>query len=140
MLRILLVPIALLAALVLNSGRLSFVEAFAQTSTAAAQEIQKPPKFVPPQITQTVDAAYPINSVAFGTVVVEVHVAASGEIEDVQVARDVPPLTDQALKAVRQWKFQAATLGGKPVASVVPVAFTFVRPDLFPRYGGQPKP
>lgn len=108
-----------------------------QSSSAASIT----PKFQPPEVVATAAAAYPIKSVAFGTVVLEVHLDATGEIEDVSVERDIPPLTEQALQAIKQWRFKPATLGGKPVKSVVPVAFMFVRPDLFPRYGGgRPKP
>ena len=97
------------------------------------------PKFIPPEILRTADAAYPLNSVAFGTVVLEVHLDASGEIRSVRVARDIASLTQPALEAIKHWRFKAATLDGKPVASVLPVAFIFVRPDLYPRYGsGQP--
>lgn len=97
------------------------------------------PKFVPPEILRTADAAYPVNSVAFGTVVLEVHLDTSGEIQSVRVARDIASLTQPALEAIKHWRFKAATLDGKPVASVLPVAFIFVRPDLYPRYGsGQP--
>lgn len=142
--RILPATAALLASLLMIAPRrqaaVSLAAAAPQSSSPSSPEGKAPPKFVPPQILRTVDAAYPIKSVAFGTVVVEVHVAASGEIADVRVVRDIPSLTEQAVKAVKEWKFQPASLGGKPVASIVPVAFTFVRPDLVPRYGGQPKP
>ncbi|HVB35540.1 MAG TPA: energy transducer TonB [Patescibacteria group bacterium] len=94
------------------------------------------PKFEPPEVLATADAAYPINSVAFGTVVLEVHLDATGEIEDVRVARGIDSLTKQALQAIKQWRFKPAMLDGKAVKSVVPVAFIFVRPDLYPRYGG----
>jgi TonB family protein len=103
-----------------------------QSSPAATST----PKYQPPEILATADAAYPINSVAFGTVVLDVHLDANGEIEQVSVARDIPTLTKQALQAIKQWRFKPAMLGGKPVKSIVPVAFIFVRPDLFPRYGG----
>jgi len=100
-----------------------------------------PPPFHPPAVVSTVEPTYPVNSVAFGTVILEVHLSESGEIEQVRVLNDIPPLTRQAEQAIAQWKFRPARLGDRPVPSVVPVAFTFVRPDLWPRFGGaQPKP
>jgi len=111
------------------------------SSSAASSSSNSTPKFQPPEVVATADATYPINSVAFGTVVLEVHLDATGAIEDVKVARPVPSLTRQALEAIKQWRFNPATLGGKPVKSIVPVAFIFVRPDLYPRYGGsRPRP
>ncbi len=100
-----------------------------------------PPPFHPPVVVSTVEPTYPVNSVAFGTVILEVHLSESGEIEQVRVLNDIPPLTRQAEQAIAQWKFRPARLGDRPVPSVVPVAFTFVSPDLWPRFGGaQPKP
>ena len=119
-----------------------FLLAAAGLWLAAAPARQAPgaetaaPKFVPPEILRTADAAYPLNSVAFGTVVLEVHLDASGEIRSVRVARAIASLTQPALAAIKHWRFKPATLGGKPVPSVLPVAFIFVRPDLYPRYGG----
>jgi TonB family protein len=108
-----------------------------QSSSAPSSSQEKTaPKFQPPEILETADAAYPIKSVAFGTVVLEVHLDAAGQIADVRVARGIPTLTEQALQSIKHWRFQPATLGGKPVPSIVPVAFTFVRPDLLPRFGG----
>jgi TonB family protein len=72
--------------------------------------------------------------------VLEVHLGTTGEIESVRVARDISSLTQQALQAIKEWRFRPAMLNGKLVKSVLPVAFIFVRPDLYPWYGGgQPK-
>jgi protein TonB len=133
--------VATLALLLVSNASWPASRLAPQSSSSPSSSQAKPaPKFQPPVILQTADAAYPIKSVAFGTVVLEVHLDAAGEIEDVRVARDIPTLTEQALQAIKRWRFQPATLDGKPVASIVPVAFTFVRPDLLPRFGGsQPK-
>jgi periplasmic protein TonB len=102
-----------------------------------AQQREKPaaPRYEPPQVISAVDAAYPIQSVAFGTVVLEVELSATGKVDRVAAVRDIPPLTDSAEQAVRQWKFKPARLDGRAVASSLPVAFTFVRPDVWPRLG-----
>lgn len=97
--------------------------------------------FQPAEIVSVVEPTYPINSVAFGTVIFEVHLDEAGAIADVRVVNDIPPLTRQAQQALAQWKFRPARWNGRPVPSVLPVAFTFVRPDLWPRLGGgAPKP
>jgi len=111
--------------------------AFALGGGLQARQAEKPaaPHYDPPQVISAVDATYPINSVAFGTVVLEVELSATGKIDRVDVVRDIPPLTESAEQAVKQWKFKPARLDGREVASSLPVAFTFVRPDLWPRLG-----
>jgi len=89
---------------------------------------EAPPRFAPAEIVSAADAYYPVNSVAFGTVVLQVTIGPSGKPEQVRVARDIPSLTPEALRAVKKWKFRPATLDGKPVRSVIAVAFTFVSP------------
>jgi periplasmic protein TonB len=134
--RVLTLACVLISVSILGAGWLAAAPVPQSSSSAAAPAASSTPKFQPPEVLATADAAYPINSVAFGTVVLEVHLDASGAIENVSVARPVPSLTRQALKAIKQWRFKPATLNGKPVKSIVPVAFIFVRPDMFPRYGG----
>lgn len=88
-------------------------------------------RFAPASVVATAPANYPINSVAEGTVVLEVGVASDGSVGDIRIVRDVPSLTTEAMKAVRKWKFSAATLDGRATRSTVIVAFAFSRPVLF---------
>jgi TonB family protein len=103
---------------------------------AKAAVQQKPteeePRFAPARVLETTEAAYPVTSIAAGTVVLEVIVSASGEIEEVKVVRGIASLTEAAERAVRRWRFAPATLDGRPVRSAVPVAFTFNRPVVNP--------
>ena len=96
---------------------------------AGALLAQKPaeekPRFRGAEVISAVEVAYPWNSIAEGTVILEVTVDHWGEIEDVRVLRDVPSLTEPARKAVKKWKFKPATLNGKPVTATIPVAFAF---------------
>ena len=101
--------------------------------TAQQRTEQASPRFDPPTVTAVVDVAYPLQSVASGTVVLEVSLDDAGKITDVHVVRGIPSLTEPAERSVRQWKFQPARLDGKPVASKVPVAFSFVPPNVGPR-------
>ncbi|MBI3405262.1 MAG: energy transducer TonB [Acidobacteria bacterium] len=95
------------------------------TSTFAQKEQPAAPKFTPVEIISAVEAAYPVNSVAEGTVILEVTVNPEGEIENVRVLKDIPSLTEPAKKAVHNWKFKAATWRGKSVAATIAVSFAF---------------
>lgn len=62
-----------------------------------------------------------------GTVRLKVHVDENGRPKDVQVAQTsgFSRLDDAAKQAVRRWRFQAATDGGRPIAVWTQVAITF---------------
>ena len=85
-------------------------------------------RFVPAQVISTAEALYPPNVVNPGTVVLEVTVEVSGEIESVKVVRDAPGFTRAAQTAIHKWKFRPARLDGQPVRSTIPVAFSFGQP------------
>jgi TonB family protein len=115
---------------------LPFAFLLALTITAgAAQQAGNhgAPRFDPPTVTTVTEAIYPPQSVAWGTVVLEVSLDNGGKITDVRVVRGIPSLTESAEQAVQGWKFQPARLNGKPVPSKVPVAFSFVPPNVGPR-------
>jgi hypothetical protein len=81
--------------------------------------------FVPPGIISVGYPQYPINAAEPGTVVLQVTVGKSSAIQYLKVVRDLPPFTKFTLSAVNKWRFQAATLDGKPVASSLAIAFIF---------------
>lgn len=84
-------------------------------------------QFTPPQITQASFANYPAASVAQGTVVLDVTVGRAGQPKQIRVINDVPPLTQQAVIAVKTWEFNAATIHGQPIAAQIVIAFVFHR-------------
>lgn len=84
-------------------------------------------QFTPPQITQASFANYPAASVAQGTVVLDVTVGRTGQPKQIRVINDVPPLTQQAVIAVKTWEFNAATIHGQPIAAQIVIAFVFHR-------------
>jgi TonB family protein len=86
--------------------------------------------FVPARVTSAKYANYPVNTVEFGTVVLDVHVGKSGKVEGVKVIRGADPLTTAGSAAVKSWKFAAATYEGNAVSSRVVVAFVFPSPAL----------
>jgi len=81
--------------------------------------------YIPPGIVSVSYPQYPINAAAPGTVVVQVTVGGSSAIQRVKVVRDLPPFTKFALSAVNKWRFQTATLDGKPMTSSLAIAFVF---------------
>jgi len=94
---------------------------------ASAQKAERLPAFEAAQVISAVGPVYPVNSIAQGTVVLEVTIGPSGRVEQVRVIRDIPSLTSESVKAVRGWSFRPARLDGRPVRTVIPVAFTFDR-------------
>jgi TonB family protein len=94
---------------------------------------QAPPHYEPPAVITAVEAVYPLQSVAAGTVVLEVSLDETGKITDVRVVRGIASLTEPAERSVRQWKFQSAEFDGKPVSSKIVVAFSFVPPNVGPK-------
>jgi hypothetical protein len=69
-------------------------------------------RFRPVEVVSGGEAVYPINSLAVGTVILNVRVAKNGRARSVQVVRDIPSLTEPAETAVMKWKFQPAMLDG----------------------------
>jgi hypothetical protein len=86
--------------------------------------------FNPPQITTGQFAMYPVNSIAFGTVILDVRIDKSGRVANVHVIRGVPSLTPQSVKSVKSWEFRAATYKDQPVSSHMVVAFVFPSPAI----------
>ena len=86
--------------------------------------------FDPPQITSGQFAIYPVNSIASGTVILDVTIDKSGRLAKAHVIRGVPSLTTQSIKAVKSWEFRAAAYKDQPVASHTVVAFVFPSPAM----------
>jgi outer membrane biosynthesis protein TonB len=78
-----------------------------------------------PGITAAVYPQYPVNAVMPGTVVIQVTVGKSGAMEHTKLVRDVPPFSQFGLNALNGWRFQAPTVGGKPLRSNLTIAFVF---------------
>ena len=75
-------------------------------------------------------ATYPANTLASGSVVLDVKVGADGSVAGVRVLRGTGVLADAATRATKDWAFTAAMYQGKAVESRVTVAFVFVKPEI----------
>jgi TonB family protein len=100
---------------------------------AAQEKKAESSPYDPPAVVSTVEAIYPLQSIASGTVVLEISLGDKGEITAVRVVRGIPSLTEPAESSIQQWKFRPAHLDGKPVQSKMAVAFSFVPPNVGPR-------
>lgn len=98
----------------------------AQTETPKEQS-----PFQPAETLSVTDITYPIASVAYGTVVLDVLITESGKIQRVEVRRDIPSLTEPAVSAVKEWEFSPATFEDKALTARMPVAVTFCPPAPF---------
>ena len=60
-----------------------------------------------------------------GTVLVEILIGEEGEVAHAEIRRSIRYLDEAALACVREWQFEPARRGERPVATVahVPVAF-----------------
>jgi len=94
-------------------------ELTAQTDAAIQAEFQ------PAEVIHAAFPEYPYNTVAFGTVVLEVTLSAKGEAEGVRVLRALTPLTVEAEAVLGKWRFMPATFNGHPVRSKIVLAFVF---------------
>ena len=80
------------------------------------------PGFQPPGIASAGNIPYPTNVNTPGIVTLMVNLDNSGNVQNLDVLRDFPPLTNVALAAVKSWSFRPASLDGQAVPSVLPVS------------------
>jgi TonB family protein len=60
-----------------------------------------------------------------GIVIIEVTIALDGTVEHARVLRSIPLLDAAAIEAVRQWRFEPTTLGGRAVPVIMTVSVGF---------------
>jgi TonB family protein len=109
-------PFSLAAAFLLAS--LSLV-ASGQTPTNSARIFRSA------EVVSASHVGIPFNSVANGMIELYVTIGESGNVEDVFVARPLASVTEEAVRAVKTWKFSPATMRGKPVESRLTVFVVF---------------
>lgn len=72
---------------------------------------------------------YPVNSVSWGSVVVQLTVDGSGRITGVDFLHGMEGFNNLVSKALKAWRFQAATFNGKSIPSKTIIAFVFQPPS-----------
>jgi len=84
---------------------------------------------MPPRVIHRVEPEYPaaaLSAHAGGDVVLSVQVEKDGSVSRVTVVKDLPfGLSREAVRAVGKWRFDPATVNGKPVAQAVEVTVHF---------------
>jgi hypothetical protein len=103
----------------------------AHALTAQTVTLRAKPSFQAAETLSANDITVPILCAANGTVVLDAFITETGEVQKVEVRRDIACLTQLAVHAVEDWKFSPATLAGKAIASRMPVAVTFRPPSPF---------
>jgi TonB family protein len=97
--------------------------------TLAKTQEPSTPSFEPAAVVSSAEPVYPAMAIGSGTVVLAVSIDAAGEIQHVKVIKGSGGgFESSALEAIKEWKFKPAMLEGKPISSVVPVAFSFSWP------------
>lgn len=105
-----------------------FILSFLLAVTLAKTEEPTTPRFEPVAVVSSAEPIYPAMAMGSGTVVLAVSIDDKGEIQHVKVIQGSEGFNSSALEAINAWKFKPATLDGKPIPSVVPVAFSFSWP------------
>lgn len=86
-------------------------------------------EMVPPQLVNMVKPGYPAAAVrvgAEGDVELRLRVSLTGDVVEVEVLRGLKwGLTEEAVKAVKQWKYRPATRNGEPVETTITVSVHF---------------
>ncbi len=88
--------------------KLLFVLMFAGCAQSLAAQSEPPaakPLFHAAEALAVSDIALPIHCTVSGTVVLEAVITEEGPPQSVEVRRDTACLTDQAVDAVKTWKF-----------------------------------
>ena len=70
-----------------------------------------------------------------GTVILQVEVDKSGNVENVQLFSGHPMLATAAIDAVKRWKYKPYLLNGQPVEVETRVTVNFALPDTHPAEG-----
>ena len=97
------------------------------------------PNFQNAQVVSASDIPYPPQSIAVGTVVLEVTVSEKGKVENVLPIREIASLTEAATDSVKNWQFRPPSLDEKPIRSRTTGAVTFP-PAAIPAANGRLPP
>ena len=112
----------------LLAQRMAFVWLSCLPVALAARGVAEEAKFQPAAAVSV--SAIPDQNLSArnGALVLDVGVSATGEVADIEVRRDLSPLTEEAIRSVKTWKFEPAKLEGRCIASRITVAVNFNPP------------
>jgi TonB family protein len=82
-------------------------------------------RFLSPQVVTATDISYPINTATPGIVTFLLRLDDTARIQNVQVLRDVSPLTQAAKSAIQSWTFAPASRDGNPVPARLSINVVF---------------
>ena len=89
-------------------------------------------RFVPARVLQRVEPVYPETARRLkisGRIVVKATITKSGSVADVEWVSGSELFRDNAITAVKQWRFQPASLNGQPTESDLEIVLQFNRPN-----------
>jgi hypothetical protein len=86
--------------------------------------------FEPVKVVTAVESTFPfwnnaVGPVPFGSAMLEVEIGQSGAIHRIKIIDGRAPLTDEAERTIKRWKFLPARLDKSPVSSTLIGCFTF---------------
>jgi hypothetical protein len=84
--------------------------------------------YVPVGILSFAYPDYPVNSVVWGSVLLQATVDGAGDVKNVDVLHRMANFNSFALGALKNWRFRGAAVRGRPVTSKIVVAFIFQPP------------
>ena len=103
----------------------------AVTKPTAATAAAPGSRFVAARVLERVEPAYPETAggkQTSGKVVVKATISKSGSVTGVQWVSGNELFRDSAFAAVKQWRYQPASLNGKPIESDLEIVLQFHRP------------
>ncbi len=120
----------------------------ASAAPAAAPAATPRPKhvIVPPRLLSSAVVSYPAGAAGDDVVVLAVTVGKDGSVRNARVISGAEPFASVAVKASHDWRFDAATRDGIPIASIIRFEVTFNEPKPAPtappspRTGAAPTP
>jgi outer membrane biosynthesis protein TonB len=87
------------------------------TTSGIANAAKEPPHFIPANVLKAGPIPYPASSLDAGVVTLSINLDNAGQIDSVNILRDLSSVSGLAISAVHSWTFSTATLDGKPVPS-----------------------
>ena len=88
----------------------------------------EPGGYVPVGIVSFDYPTYPVNSVSWGSVVVQLTIDESGNIAKTAFLHSLGGFNNLVSEALKKWRFQAATFDRNPIRSKTVIAFVFQTP------------